>query len=145
MLIFFGVIAVAGTSYVLSGAWTAESVLIGLAPGLHASAILVANNVRDIETDRAAGKRTLAAALGRTFGRWEFALFILLPFLIPVLLYYQGFDHRILLPFLALPLTIRPLGLVLSKTEPVPLIRALVATATLQLVFGLLFSIGLLK
>ena len=145
VLIFFGIVAVAGTSYVLVREWTGESFVIGLAPGLHASAILVANNVRDIDTDRAAGKRTLAAAFGRAFGRWEFGLFVLLPFLIPAALYYHGYDHRILLPFLALPLTIRPLGLVLSRSDPVSLIRALVATATLQLAFGLLFVIGLLR
>ena len=145
VLLFFGILAVAGTSYLLVGGWSAESFWMGLAPGLQASAILVANNVRDIETDRAAGKRTLAAAFGRAFGRWEFALFVLLPFLIPVMLYFRGYDHRVLLPFLALPLTIRPIGLVLSKTDPVSLIRALTATALLQLVFGLLFAIGLLQ
>ena len=145
VLLFFGILAVAGTSYLLVGGWSVESFWIGLAPGLQASAILVANNVRDIETDRAAGKRTLAAAFGRTFGRWEFALFILLPFVIPVILFFHGFDQRVLLPFLALPLTIRPLGLVLSKNDPVSLIRALVATALLQLVFGLLFAIGLTR
>jgi 1,4-dihydroxy-2-naphthoate octaprenyltransferase len=143
VLLFFGIIAVAGTSYLLVGEWLRESFWIGLAPGLHASAILVANNVRDIETDRAAGKRTLAATLGRKFGRLEFALFILIPFLIPVMLFFRGYDHRVLLPFLALPLTIRPLGIVWSKADPVSLIRALVATAILQLVFGLLFAIGL--
>ncbi len=145
VLIFFGVIAVAGTSFLLAGEWIAESFWIGLAPGLHASAILVANNVRDIETDRAAGKRTLAAVFGRKFGRIEFAFFILLPFLLPVILYFCGYEDRVLLPLLALPLTIRPLGLVFSKTDPVSLIRALTATAMLQLVFGLLFVIGLLR
>ncbi len=143
VLIFFGLIAVAGTSYLLAGEWIAQSFLIGLVPGLHASAILVANNVRDIDTDRAAGKRTLAAVFGRKFGRIEFTLFILLPFVIPVMLYFRGYEDRILLPLLALPLTIRPLGLVLSKTDPVSLIRALTATAVFQLAFGLLFVIGL--
>jgi 1,4-dihydroxy-2-naphthoate octaprenyltransferase len=59
------------------------------------------------------------------------------------MLFFRGYDHRVLLPFLALPLAIRPLGLVWSRTDPVSLIRALAATATLQLVFGLLFAVGL--
>ena len=143
VFIFFGLVAVAGTSYLLIDDWLPQSLLIGFAPGLHASAILVANNVRDIDTDRAAGKRTLAVILGRRFGRAEFAFCILLPFLIPVLLFFNDYDHRVLLPILALPLTIRPLGLVMSKTDPMSLIRALVATAVLQLVFGVLFTIGL--
>jgi len=145
VLFFFGILAVAGTSFLLTGQWLAESFGIGLVPGLHASAILVANNVRDIDTDRAAGKRTLAAALGRKFGRIEFTLFLLIPYVIPVMLYFQHYDHRILLPFLTIPLLIRPLGLVWSKTDPVSLIRALGATAMLQLIFGLLFVFGLLR
>lgn len=145
VLIFFGIVAVAGTAYLLVGEWLNESWLIGLAPGLHASAILVANNLRDMETDRAAGKRTLASLFGRKFARAEFTLCILLPFLIPALLFVRGYEFRILLPVLALPLTLRLLQLIFRKTDPPSLIRALVLTAVLQLIFGLLFVIGLLR
>ena len=145
VLVFFGILAVAGTSYLLIGEWLVTSFWIGFVPGLLASAILVINNIRDIETDRAAGKRTLAAVYGRRFAQIEFTLFVLIPFLIPVLLYFQDYDHRVLLPILALPLLIRPLGIAWSKTDPVSLIRGLAATALLQLVFGGLFAIGLLR
>lgn len=145
VLAFFGIVAVAGTAYLLVGEWFTESLLIGLAPGLHASAILVANNLRDVETDRAAGKRTFASIFGRNFARAEFTLCVLLPFLIPALLFVHGYEFRILLPILALPLILRPLQLIFRKTDPPSLIRALVLTAVLQLIFGLLFVVGLMR
>lgn len=144
VLLFFGFAAVAGTHYVLTLEWNPLALMIALAPGLHASAILAVNNVRDIDTDRAAGKRTLAARFGRTFGRAEYALLFLLPYLVPVIIFLiSDFSFLIFLPLLSLPLTIKPLHLVFTKTDGPNLIAALSGTARLQLVFGILFAIGL--
>jgi 1,4-dihydroxy-2-naphthoate octaprenyltransferase len=145
VLLFFGFAAVAGTSYLFTREWSVQSFALGIPPGLLAGALLAVNNVRDIETDRAAGKRTLAARFGRTFGRVECALLMLLPFGVPVLC-YAVFDYSawMLLPFAALPIAAGPLKLVQTTTDGASLNRALVGTAKLNLVFGLLLAIGVL-
>jgi 1,4-dihydroxy-2-naphthoate octaprenyltransferase len=144
VLLFFGFAAVAGTHYVLTLQWNPLVLFIALAPGLHASALLAVNNVRDIETDRAAGKRTLAAHFGRTFGRAEFALLLLLPFFVPIVLFFiSHFSYLILLPVLSLPLAMPPLRTVLTREDGPSLIAALAGTARLQLVFGVLLAAGL--
>jgi len=144
VLLFFGFAAVAGTHYVLTLDWNPLVLFIALAPGLHASALLAVNNVRDIETDRAAGKRTLTARFGRTFGRAEFALLILLPFFVPVVLFFNfHFSFLILLPVLSLPSAMPPLRTALTREDGPSLISALAGTARLQLLFGVLFAAGL--
>lgn len=144
VLLFFGVAAVMGTAYLLTGAWTIQAFLISLCPGLLASALLVVNNVRDLDTDRITGKRTLAARFGRLFGRWELAACLILPYVVPALLFwFHGYPNRVLLPIASLPLVIQPLGLTLIKTDGPSLNRALAGTSRLILVFGLLFVIGL--
>jgi len=144
VLLFFGFAAVAGTHYVLTLDWNPLTLLIALAPGLHASAILAVNNVRDIDTDRAADKRTLAARFGRTFGRVEYALLLLIPFLVPIFLFLVfHFSFLIFLPLLSLPLAFQPLRIVFTRTDGPNLIAALGGTARLQLIFGILFAIGL--
>jgi 1,4-dihydroxy-2-naphthoate octaprenyltransferase len=145
VLLFFGLAAVAGTYYVLTLQWSPLVWLIALAPGLHASALLAVNNLRDIETDRAVGKRTLAARFGRSFARTEFAFLLLLPFLVPVILFLIAhFSYLILLPVLALPWTTPPLRAALTREDGPSLISALAGTARAQFVFGLLFAAGLL-
>jgi len=145
VLLFFGLAAVAGTHYVLMLEWNPLVLLIALAPGLHASALLAVNNLRDLETDRAAGKLTLAARFGRPFARTEYAFLLLLPFLIPVFLFFiSHFSFHILLPVLALPLTTTPLQTAFTREDGPSLISALAGTARVQFLFGLLFAAGLL-
>jgi 1,4-dihydroxy-2-naphthoate octaprenyltransferase len=144
VFLFFGCAAVIGTSYALTLQWLPLSGLIACAPGLHASALLAVNNVRDVDTDRIAGKRTLAARFGRTFGRIEYAALMLLPYMIPVLL-FTAFHFRsfVLLPLFSLPLTVAPIRKALTRTDGPSLIQALVGTTRVQLAFGLLFAAGL--
>ncbi|MFZ5432761.1 MAG: 1,4-dihydroxy-2-naphthoate polyprenyltransferase [Calditrichota bacterium] len=144
VFIFFGLAAVMGTVYVLTLDWHPLSLLIAIPSGLHAMALLAVNNIRDMDSDRASGKRTLAVIGGRTFARWEFSLFCTLPYIVPVVLFFNGFSNSVLLPLLSLPLLIVPMGIVISRTDPIGLIRALGATARLQLVFGILFAAGLI-
>jgi len=143
VFLFFGLAAVMGTAYVLAIQWLPQSALIAIPSGLHAMALLAVNNLRDLDSDRAAGKRTLAVILGRRFAQWEFALCCILPFAVPVILFFRGCDNPILLPLLSLPLLILPIGLVVSRRDPVGLIRALGAAARLQLAFGILFAAGI--
>lgn len=144
VLLFFGFAAVAGTQYVLTLDWNPLVLLISLAPGLHASALLAVNNLRDIDTDRAAGKRTLAARFGRAFARVEYSAFLLLPFLIPVFLFFvSDYSFYILLPILTLPFATPPLQAAWARSDGAGLILALSGTARLQLLFGLMFAAGL--
>jgi 1,4-dihydroxy-2-naphthoate polyprenyltransferase len=144
VLLFFGGAATAGTCYVLALAWNPYSLLLAFAPGLHACALLAVNNVRDLESDRAAGKLTLAARFGRRFARVEYAMFLLLPFAVPVLLYIMmPLTPAVMLPLLTLPLTILPIKLVASHDDGPNLIRALGGTARVQIFFGLLLAVGI--
>lgn len=86
VLFFFGPIATIGTYYVQTGNWNPSIFLFSLSPGLLSSAILVANNLRDEITDRKANKNTLIVRFGQAFGKWEYALFVSLALLIPLLM-----------------------------------------------------------
>jgi 1,4-dihydroxy-2-naphthoate octaprenyltransferase len=146
VFLFFGLAAVVGTDYVLTLRWDPLAFVIACIPGLHASALLAINNLRDVDTDRAVGKRTLAARFGRSFGRWEFMLFLLVPFAIPPLLF--GFKKipgvAMILPMASLLLATEALRLAFTRTDGPSLIKALGRTALVQLFFGIMFTIGLL-
>lgn len=82
VLPFFGPIATAGTYYAITLNWSAEAAIAGIGPGFLAVGVLVVNNLRDIETDSSAGKRTLAVRFGRAFARWEYLCCLIIPSLI---------------------------------------------------------------
>jgi 1,4-dihydroxy-2-naphthoate octaprenyltransferase len=87
VLIFFGPVAVVGTYYVNSLEWSRHAALLGFLPGLLSVAILVVNNLRDAESDRASNKRTLVVLLGERFGRFEYAACVLAP---AIIVAFQG-------------------------------------------------------
>jgi len=95
VLIYFGPVAISGTYFVQTHEF--PPVLLTLPPGLLSCAILTANNLRDVETDRAAGKNTLVVRFGTTFGQWEYAICIVTASLIPVI--YGHYWTLLLLPF----------------------------------------------
>lgn len=80
VMVFFGLVAVSGSHYLQSGALTASALLCGLALGAHAAAVLLVNNVRDLDTDRRAGRRTLAAVVGPAAARRLYGIFMIAPF-----------------------------------------------------------------
>jgi 1,4-dihydroxy-2-naphthoate octaprenyltransferase len=90
VLAFFGPIAVGGTYYVQALRLPAWVVLAGLAPGLLSVGLLVVNNLRDIDEDRQADKKTLAVRFGVSFARWEYAVCVVLAALVPVILWTIG-------------------------------------------------------
>ena len=145
VFLFFGLVAVAGTYFVEARALTADVAAAAVPVGALATAILVANNVRDIETDRATGKRTLAVLLGRAGTRTLYAGLCLLALATPVaLLLFRRGGPALLLPLLAGPLAWRSLRLVATRVDGPGLNRALFATARLHVAFGVLFAVGLL-
>lgn len=86
VFVFFGVIAVAGSYYLQIGRFSLAAVLLGLALGAHAAAVMLVNNVRDASTDLAAGRRTLVSVIGENRARWLYAGLMLAPFAIVLFL-----------------------------------------------------------
>lgn len=143
VFVFFGLVAVAGTFYVQAGEVTATALLAAIPVGAIGTAIIVVNNLRDVETDARVGKRTLAVRLGVAFTRSEYVGLLVLAFATPVALWLTGRgDLGVLLPLLSAPLAVAPLRLMLRERGR-PLDRGLALTARLQAAFGLLFALGL--
>jgi len=143
VFLFFGVVAVVGTYFVQAEEVSGDAVAAALPVALTVTAILVVNNVRDIDTDRAAGKRTLAVLLGRRLARVQFVIVVAAAYLgLGGLWTLDGFSARVLLPWLSVPLAISPLRAVLRRVDGPSLNGALRDTARLHLVFGVLLAAG---
>jgi 1,4-dihydroxy-2-naphthoate octaprenyltransferase len=145
VFLFFGIVAVAGSYFVQSERLVWEAFALAVPVGLIAAGILVVNNVRDLETDRRAGKRTLAVRLGRTRTRPLFAAMIYGAFVLaPVTWWFGPFRGWMLLPWLSLPLAAPIVRTVRNRVDGPALNRALADTGRLQLAFCVLLSAGLL-
>ncbi len=144
VFVFFGLVAVCGTYYVQALSLNWAVVIAAVPPGLLVTAILVVNNLRDIDTDRRAGKHTLAVRLGRNGTRLEYQFLLLLAYALPLLLWLvYEFHWLVLLPWLTLPLAWR-LRTQIRREIGRPLNKTLAGTAQLGLLFSLALSIGLL-
>jgi 1,4-dihydroxy-2-naphthoate octaprenyltransferase len=145
VFLFFGIVAVTGSYFVQVQSLPWEAFLCAVPVGLLASAILVVNNVRDIDTDRRAGKRTLAVRLGRERTRFLYAAMVAAAFVTAPLPWPLGaMNAWLLLPWLALPLALGVIRVVRSRVDGPTLNGALAKTGALQLVFCLLYSAGIL-
>ena len=108
-------------------------------------AILVVNNLRDIETDRKTGKRTLAVIIGAKATRLEYGLLLALAYAVPALFWFIGWSAAWgLLPWLSLPVAVRLVRILFGTAAGPALNRALAGTASLDLLFCILFAAGLL-
>jgi 1,4-dihydroxy-2-naphthoate polyprenyltransferase len=145
VFLFFGVVAVAGSYFVQVKHLDWKAFALAVPVGLLASGILVVNNFRDIDSDRRAGKRTLAVRLGRKRTRTMFAVIIYLAFLLaPVTWVFGPMKPWMLLPWLTLPLAAQIVREVRNRTDGPSLNQALAHTGMLQLAFCVLLSAGLL-
>ena len=139
VILFFGLVATMGTVYVVSGQLTAPSALLGLSLGLLANNILVVNNYRDRETDRAAGKMTLIARFGIHFGQAQYRVQLVGAFL-SMAFYAAGTGEL----WHAFPILSLPFGLTLAsaleKSEGRALNGVLAKTAGFLMLFGFLAS-----
>lgn len=144
VFIFFGLVAVCGTYFVQAGTVGAVAWWAALPIGFLATAILVVNNLRDITTDIVAGKRTVAVRLGERGARGEYALLIGLSYLVPLVMWLTGVaSFWVLLTWLSFPL-ILPLWKILGYQQGRILNQVLGGTARLELIYGLLFALGLI-
>jgi len=143
VFLFFGVVAVNGSYFVQVEELSAAALVLSIPVGLLASAILVVNNIRDIDTDRRAGKRTLAVKLGRERTRKLFVGMIVLAFLLPLALVADGYEW-VALSLLAAPLAIPLIRTVQTRNDGPALNSALAASGRLLAVHSLLLSAGVL-
>jgi 1,4-dihydroxy-2-naphthoate octaprenyltransferase len=141
VLVFFGVVATAGSAFVQAEHVMATAWWGSLVVGLLACGILLANNVRDVATDAATGKRTLAVRLGDRRARLLYVGVVVVAFgaIVPIALDAPW----ALLAFGAVPLAIGPCQTVLTAPAPPELVRALIGTARLELVTAALLAVGL--
>jgi len=145
VFLFFGVVAVVGSYYVQVERLEWEAFALSVPVGLLAAAILVVNNVRDVDTDRRAGKRTLAVRLGRLRARRLYAVMVLLALLVPIPIWAAGgLSAWILLSLLAAPLAPPLVRTVGTRTDGASLNAALAGTGRLLAVYSLLLSAGIL-
>ena len=144
VMLFFGVAAVKGMAYVLTGhgLWPWAEVA-ALQVGLQSSALLAVNNCRDIEGDRRVGKRTLAARFGLRFARIEIAALVAVPYLLGPAWVAGGRPWAALLPLATLPLAVRLVRGVWSEPPSVRFNVFLAQTELLQLLFCALAAAGL--
>jgi len=144
VFLFFGLVAVGGTYYAQARTMSSLALALGADVGLLITAILVVNNLRDMETDRAAGKRTLAVIIGERASRMEYILLVAGAYTVPIIMAAVGvFCAWVLLPLLSAPLAWRQIRTIRHSSGGPALNRLLAATARLALVFSLLLSIAL--
>tara|TARA_R110001599_G_scaffold184627_2_gene378298 strand:- start:14481 stop:15365 length:885 start_codon:yes stop_codon:yes gene_type:complete len=145
VFIFFGIVAVMTTYYVNALAWSMDTFWASLAVGALCTNILVVNNLRDIEQDKIAGKKTLGVLFGETMLKVEYTFMLMLAFAIPPHFYFQlDYEIWIFLPFLILPVALLHTKTIWTETEKRNLNQQLEKTAKFMTIFGLLFSIGII-
>lgn len=144
VILFFGLIAVAGTFYLNTLAFSVAAILAGLQIGLHSSVLLAVNNLRDLETDRAANKKTLAARFGLNFARRENAALVIAPFILGLAWLPLGYLWAFLLPLLTLPLAWWLARACVTATPDRQVNQLLAQAAALHAAFGLLLALAFL-
>jgi len=145
VFLFFGVAAVSGSTFAQLKDWPTEAFVLSVPVGLLAAAILVVNNIRDMDSDRRAGKRTLAVRLGRERARTVYGLMLYVPYLVAPLVWLFGpLSPWVLACWLTLPLAVRLTRTVRTHADGPTLNEALAQTGMLQLAFCVLLSAGVL-
>ncbi len=145
VFLFFGIAAVCGTYYVQALALPPIALAAALPVGAFATAVLVVNNLRDLDTDRAAGKRTLAVRFGAKAARWEYAGLLAFAYaMLAVLGLARTSWEAAIFPLATFPLAVRLIRTVFASSDGPTLNAALARTAALEVVFALLLAVGLL-
>ena len=145
VFVFFGLVATLGTVYVETLRITPLAVLMACAMGCFATAILVLNNLRDLDTDVAAGKLTLATRIGRPRTRALLLVLVCVAFAIPIaVLVFKLAGVTVMLVHFAIPIAAVPVRTAFAAPSAPALVRALKRMAIAELAFALLFSVGLL-
>jgi len=142
VFVFFGLVAVMGSTYVQTLTFTAAALGCGVAAGSLSVAILLANNLRDIPTDTLSGKRTLAVRVGDAGTRTMYSLAIAVPYLVAVAIAISHVPWA-LLAFVSVPLAVRPARIVRGGAVGRDLVPVLAGTGLLLLGYAMALSLGL--
>ncbi len=142
VFIFFGLVATLGTTYTQAGQLSLLSLLGAIGTGLIATALLMANNVRDIPTDKEVGKLTLAVRLGDTTARISYVMMLAVAIILPVTM-IGSHPWMWLVLLTALP-SLLPCWIMLRKHEPGALIPVLKQTGIINLAYAVLFTAAIL-
>jgi 1,4-dihydroxy-2-naphthoate polyprenyltransferase len=142
VFLFFGMVGVVGSAFLQIDGWSGSAAAAAVPVGLLATAILVVNNLRDADTDRTAGKLTLAVLLGRKAVKAEFVFCLLVAYLAPLAMHLRGALPTAIwwLPWLTLPLALTLARTVLTSSDGPRLNQALRETGQLHLLFGVLLA-----
>lgn len=141
VFVFFGLVATVGSAYIQPASWSGLAWLVAVGVGCLATALLIANNLRDIPTDKETGKMTLAVRMGDRGTRILFVTFLVAPFVVAALAAVQR--PWALLALAAIPLALGAIRPVLNGATGRDLIAVLEATGKTQLIYGLLLTVGL--
>jgi 1,4-dihydroxy-2-naphthoate octaprenyltransferase len=145
VFLFFGLVATVGTVYVETSRVTALAIVFGCAMGFLATAILVLNNLRDVDTDAAAGKRTLATRIGRERTRVLLLVIVCAAFAFPIVAFVVNLATvTVMLILFAIPVAAVPVRSAFASTSAPVLVRALKRMAVAELAYALLLAFGLL-
>jgi 1,4-dihydroxy-2-naphthoate octaprenyltransferase len=142
VVIFFGLLAVGGSFYILTGQWSVDAFVLGLQVGFLSTVLIAMNNLRDSETDAVVGKKTLAVRFGDGFVRGEILSLIAASY---ALLFYWVFRYQqwiFLLPLLSLPVAVKIFKILQQKKAAPLLIRGLGMSALLHVLFGFTFTLA---
>ena len=142
VFVFFGLVAVLGTTYTQADAVSGLAWAGAIGCGLISTALLMANNIRDIPTDREVGKMTLAARLGDGPARASYAVMLAVALLLP--LFWVAVHPGLLLVPIGGLLAIRPIRTVLRADDRRALIPVLRATGVIGIVYAITFTLGAL-
>ena len=143
VFIFFGLIAVPGTYYLHLGYITKLSIYVGVAMGMLSSALLLVNNIRDIDTDQLSGKKTLAVRIGKNASRVQYMVLILLPFALPIYFWWSYNKMSLLILLFLFPYSIHLIKKIYFL-KGAKLNNLLENTSHFIIMYTLLFSIGLI-
>jgi len=145
VFVFFGLVATVGTAYVETGRVTTLAVLMGCGVGFMATAILVLNNLRDIDTDTAAGKRTLATRIGRRPTRVLLLALVCAAFAVPIVIFTTRLAGvTVMAMHFGIPIASAPVRTAFASTAAPQLVAALKRMAAAELAYALLFTLGIL-
>jgi 1,4-dihydroxy-2-naphthoate octaprenyltransferase len=144
VFVFFGLVAVCATYFVQAGRVTADAVLAAIPIGLLAANILLVNNYRDVDTDAAAGKRTLVVRLGKRFARVQHAVSLGVAMGVPILIFWGEGRRWTLLPVALAPLASAQVKRLRESRSPEDLVALLGRTAGFLALYAVLFAAGVM-
>jgi len=143
VFIFFGIVAVPGTYYLQTGKVNELSLYMGTVIGMLSTAILVVNNLRDADTDKLSGKKTLAVRFGKKFSKIQYSILILIPFLLPLYIWWNIENElSLLITIFILPISFHLIKQIFSLTGR-DLNLVLARTARFLFIYTILLSAGL--